>query len=257
MPLDATNPPFPRPVPYQKGETQTAPGSSLNTNLSIENMLLEEFNYAGVTAYQSMEDRARISSLYYILLGALASGLLAIYQSGGNSHNYSQPLVVAILVLAGILSVTFFEKIIRIRAAYRECLICMNVIKEFYIQQFQHDMPHIQQAFRWRLKTIPAGESIKSVTFAISALIALMGSICFGAAVLVGMVPRILVDPGSAGTTPYLISSGVFLILILFSIWYYRYSLGTRKERTALQKQTEAIGITLSERQELPDQVDK
>lgn len=247
MPRDATNLPFPRSAPYQKsqtGEQQATPGGNLNITLNIENMLLEEFNYASLTAYQSMEDRARISSLYYLLLGALASGLLAIYQSGGSSHNYPQPLVVALLVLAGLLSLTFFEKIVRVRAAYRESLICMNVIKEFYIKQFEQDMPHIQQAFRWRLKTIPAGESIKSVTFAISALIALMGSICFGAAVLLGLAPEVIVNPGSAGAIPYLVSVTVFLIILLLYICYYRRSLSKNRERAVIEKQAEAIGLS-------------
>jgi hypothetical protein len=250
MPRDATNLPFPRSAPYQKSETgaqQAAPGGNLNTTLNIENMLLEEFNYASLTAYQSMEDRARISSLYYLLLGALASGLLAIYQSGGSTHNYSQPLLVAILVLAGLLSITFFEKIVRVRAAYRESLICMNVIKEFYIKQFEQDMPHIQQAFRWRLKTIPAGESIKSVTFAISALIALMGSICLGTAVLLGLAPEVVVNPGSAGPIPYLVSAVVFLAILLVYIWYYRRSLSKNREREVIEKQAEAIGLSIPE----------
>ena len=253
MPRDATNLPFPRSAPYQKsqtGEQQAAPGGNLNTTLNIENMLLEEFNYASLTAYQSMEDRARISSLYYLLLGALASGLLAIYQSGGSTHNYSQPLVVAILVLAGLLSITFFEKIIRGRAAYRESLICMNVIKEFYIKQFEQDMPHIQEAFRWRLKTIPAGESIKTVTFAISALIALMGSICLGMAVLLGLAPEVVVNPGSAGPIPYLVSAVVFLAILLLYIWYYRRSLSQNREREVIEKQAEAIGLSSPEDKE-------
>ena len=41
----------------------------------------------------------------------------------------------------------------------------MNVIKEFYIQQFKQQMPAIEYAFRWRLRTIPLGERIGSVTF--------------------------------------------------------------------------------------------
>ena len=247
MPRDATNLPFPRSAPYQESQTggqQATPGGNLNITLNIENMLLEEFNYASLTAYQSMEDRARISSLYYLLLGALASGLLAIYQSSGSSHNYPQPLVVALLVLAGLLSLTFFEKIVRVRTAYRESLICMNVIKEFYIKQFEQDMPHIQQAFRWRLKTIPAGESIKSVTFAISALIALMGSICTGAAVLLGLAPEVIVNPGSAGAIPYLVSAVVFLTILLLYIWYYRRSLSKNRERTVIKRQAEAIGLS-------------
>jgi hypothetical protein len=78
--------------------------------------------------------------------------------------------VITLFVLAGLLSITFYEKIIRLRQAYRESLICMNVIKEFYIEQFHEQMPQIEKAFRWRLKTIPAGERVGSVTFAICAL---------------------------------------------------------------------------------------
>lgn len=135
-------------------------------------------------------------------------------------------------------------------AAYRESLICMNVIKEFYIKQFEQDMPHIQQAFRWRLKTIPAGESIKSVTFAISALIALMGSICLGTAVLLGLAPGVVVNPGSAGPIPYLVSAVVFLAILLLYIWYYRRSLSKNREREVIEKQAEAIGLSLPEDKE-------
>jgi hypothetical protein len=81
MARDATNMPFPRSTSYQNSDSDEQANSSNNNfdaSLKIENMLLEEFNYAGITAYQAMEDRARISSFYYILVGVLASGLAAI-----------------------------------------------------------------------------------------------------------------------------------------------------------------------------------
>ncbi len=250
MPRDATNMPFPRSAAFRGSdatEPHTTPNNTLNATLNIENMLLEEFNYASLTAYQAMEDRARVSNLYYLLLGAVASGLLAIYQFGGSSHTYSQPLVIALLVAAGLLSATFYEKIIRLRQAYRESLICMNVIKEFYIQQFQQQMPRIARAFRWRLNTIPPGERIGSVTFAISALIAVMGSFCFAGAILVGIKPGILANPSAAGVLPYVISIVVFLIVLLGYIWYYQRSLNKHKEQEILEKQAEEIGILLHE----------
>lgn len=246
MPRDPTNMPFPRSAAFRGSgsmEPEAHPGNTLNATLNIENMLLEEFNYASLTAYQAMEDRARVSNLYYLLLGAVASALLAIYQLGGGTHTNSQPLVIALLVMAGLLSVTFYEKIIRLRQAYRESLICMNVIKEFYIQQFQQDMPQIECAFRWRLKTIPAGERIGSVTFAICALIALMGSFCFAGAVLVGIMPKIIASPSVAGVYAYVISIAVFLIVLLLYVWYYRRSLSKRKEQEVIEKQAEEIGI--------------
>src|SRR5881398_2301481 len=83
-------------------------------------------------------------------------------------------------------SVTFFITIIRLRQAYRESLLCMNVIKEFYIQQFKQQMPAIEHAFRWRLETIPLGERIGSVTFMISFLNVLIGSLCLAGAAFIG-----------------------------------------------------------------------
>ncbi len=198
-----------------------------------------------MTAYQAMEDRARVSSLYYLLLGALASGLLAIYQLGGNTHTSSQPLVIALFVLAGLLSITFFEKIIRLRQAYRESLICMNVIKEFYIQQFQKQMPSIELAFRWRLKTIPAGERIGSVTFAICSLIALMGSFCFAGAVLVGIKSDIITNPSTYGVQPFLLPTAVFVIILLLYMAYYRRALSKSKEKAILDQQAEIIEISV------------
>lgn len=248
MTRDLTNMPFPRSATYRSNNTtepEAKPNDKLNTTLNIENMLLEEFNYASVTAYQAMEDRARVSSLYYLLLGALASGLLAIYQLGGKTLTTSQLQVIVLLIAAGILSVTFFEKIIRLRQAYRESLICMNVIKEFYIQQFQQHMPHVEQAFRWRLKTIPTGERIGSVTFAISGLIALVGSLCFAGAALMGIKPEIIARSSAYGVQAYLVPAVVFVVVLILHIWYYRLSLSKRKEAVILEKQAENIGISL------------
>jgi hypothetical protein len=238
--------PFARPAAFRESQAAASGDNSSEESgitLNIEGMLLEEFNYASVTAYQALEDRARVSSLYYLLLGALASGLLAIYQAGGNIHNHSQPLIIALLVAAGILSITFFEKIIRLRQAYRESLICMNVIKEFYIQQFRRRLPQIEQAFRWRLRTIPPGERIGSVTFAISTLIAIMGSFCFAGAVLVGIQPKIIADPGAYGVVPYFLPVGVFVLSLFAHVLYYRRALSKHKEAEILERQAKEMGI--------------
>src|SRR6266516_1380686 len=58
--------------------------------------------------------------------------------------------------------------------------------KEFYIQQFKQQMPTIEHAFRWRLRTIPLGERIGSVTFMFGYLNALIGSLCLAGAVFIG-----------------------------------------------------------------------
>jgi hypothetical protein len=58
MPHDLTNMPFQRSPAFRSSnstEPEVSPGDKLNTTLNMENMLLEEFNYASLTAYQAME----------------------------------------------------------------------------------------------------------------------------------------------------------------------------------------------------------
>src|SRR5256714_4993310 len=238
MASDATNMPFPRSTSYQGSDTTEHSNDSngkLDASLKIENMLLEEFNYASVTAYQSMEDRARISGFYYILLGVLASGLAATYQLNQGTHAIPQFLVVGLLLVGAVVSVTFFITIIRLRQAYRESLLCMNVIKEFYIQQFQQQMPAIEHAFRWRLKTIPLGERIGSVTFMFGYLNALIGSLCLAGAVFIG-TEQLFSELGAS-----ILAGMVFVIAILLHIFYYRRALSKRSEAEVIHE--EAVEI--------------
>ncbi len=79
MPRDATNMPNPRPAPYREGEKVTHAVDKLDTTLNIENMLLEEFNYASVAAYQAMEDRARMFNIYLLLIAHVC--LISTYSS--------------------------------------------------------------------------------------------------------------------------------------------------------------------------------
>src|SRR6266487_5346026 len=118
MARDAANMPFPRPTAYQNSDsTEHANDSSnkLDVSLKAENMLLEEFNYASLTAYQAMEDRARISSFYYLLLGVLASGLAAIYQFSNGAHAIPLSLVTTLLFIGALISISFFVTLIRLR----------------------------------------------------------------------------------------------------------------------------------------------
>lgn len=212
----------------------------LDTVLSIESLLIEEYKYASTTAYQSLEDRARVINIYYIFLGILATGLATIYQFSGPTRTYSQSLVILILFVAGGLSFTFFINVIRLRQAFRESIVSMNVIKEFYIHQFQQQMPQIEQAFRWRLKTIPSGERIGSVTFWMSFLIALTGSLCLAAATAL-TVRQLQHDKNLINTFSVIISLIVFLSVLFLYFLYYRHSLSKHSEEAKQLKRVKEV----------------
>jgi hypothetical protein len=238
MPRDATNMPNPRSAPYREGEKVTHGVDKLDTTLKIENMLLEEFNYASVAAYQAMEDRARMFYIYLLLIGVIASGLGAIYQLDGSANIYLRPVAIALLLITGIVGIAFFVKLIRLRQAWRESVICMNVIKEFYIRQFQQQMPGIERAFRWRLKSIPAGERFGSTTFIVCFTVALLESVCFAGAafVLANSAPLF-----AGQVYPYLIAMVILAGVLLLNILYYQRSLNKRNEQAIIEEQVEEI----------------
>lgn len=238
MPRDATNMPNPRPAAYREGEKVAHAVDKLDTTLNIENMLLEEFNYASVAAYQAMEDRARMFNIYLLLIGVIASGLGAIYQLGGSANSYLRPVAILLLLITGIIGIAFFVKLIRLRQAWRESVICMNVIKEFYIRQFQRQMPGIERAFRWRLKSIPAGERLGSTTFIVCFTVALLESACFAGAafVLANNAPLF-----AGQVYPYLIAVVILAGVLLLNILYYQHSLNKRNEQAIIEEQVEEI----------------
>ena len=247
MARDATNMPFERSTSYQNNDsTEQANGSNntFDTSLKIENMLLEEFNYVSVTAYQAMEDRARISSFYYLLLGVLASGLAAVYQFGGGTHNVPLFLVATLLLIGAIISISFFVTLIRLRQAYKESLLTMNVIKEFYIDQFKQHMPAIEHAFRWRLATMPKGERIGSVTFMIAALNAIIGSLCLAGAVFIST------EQPLSNTVAFILAVLVFVIAVLTHIFYYRRSLSKESDVKIIGNQVKDLESALKEHAE-------
>lgn len=224
MPRDIDNMPFPRSAPFQTTESEDK--TPRDASLKLENMLLEEFNYASVTAYQAQEDRARMFNLYLLLIGVLGSGLAAVYQLGGGLKAFAGELSVALLLVAGLMGIAFFVKLIRLRQAWRDSMLAMTLIKEYYIREFSATAPLGVRAFYWRLKTLPTGEKRGSTTFVVCATVATLGNVCFAGATL---VIALLNLPGWLGASPaidptlvaWLTASFVLVASELLSLRFY------------------------------------
>ena len=239
MPADPTNMPFPR------RETRAAPGP-LDGHLRLETMLMEEFNYAGVSAYQAYEDRARMFNLYLLLIGVLASGLGALYQLGGGLQTFTPALTLGLLFIAGALGMVFFVQLIRLRQAHRDSLITMNLIKAHYIKMFAPQYENLQNVFHWRLETIPSDERVGSITFLISFTLAFLDSLCLGAAAffayVIFFVPAGLEKIDGESLTIGLLVAGIALLLAaIFQIAVYRSILSKRKNQKRLARAEERI----------------
>ncbi|MEO7002100.1 MAG: hypothetical protein ABI068_09765 [Ktedonobacterales bacterium] len=203
MPRDAMNMPFERPAPYLDANAVTLPFSpdvsggaqaaqsgaganideSVDTQLKAESILLEEFNYASVTAYQAKEDAANLFNLYLLAVGALATGL-GVMVNAYSRDTRSQIAVVATMALLifALLSFAFYARFFDLGQEYSDSLVTMGVIKEFYIQKLKRRMTDIEQAFRWRLRNAPRGGPIGGGNSLISYVIALLGSLAVAGA---------------------------------------------------------------------------
>lgn len=235
MPLDIPNMPFP-----VAKERAGLPALTRDSTLRAENIMLEDFTYASTTAYQAMEDRARMFSFYLTLVGVLIGGLGLFSQLGSAVAPYLPIVAIALLGLAGVLGSVFFIKLIRLRQANRESLIAMNKLKEYYIELFKDRLPGLGEAFRWRLMTIP-GEKIGNVTFLVCYTVAVVASLLYAAAAFVlyqqMLMPAIgpLVS-GIADAVPWLLAVLVFFISLVVHNFIYVRQFNQRKLDELLKK---------------------
>ncbi len=248
-------PPKGRPLPDAPTDDGT-PRPRLDASLRVESILLKEFDYAGLTAYQVYENRERIFNFYFTLMGALLSGLGALYQISRNTSADWRPLAVGLLVAGGLLSAIFYVRLIHLRQSLRESIITTYVIKEFYIQQFMDDIPNIEQAFRWRLATIPSGERPSSDTSFVLYPIAVLCSVAFGVAALIGDQLRLdthgaaLLAALPATQEPWVLGALAVAIASLMEWIFYHSQLNAQYELKVLEQQALRLGITLGEANE-------
>ncbi|HEX9037597.1 MAG TPA: NUDIX hydrolase [Ktedonobacterales bacterium] len=224
------------------------PSTGRDGGFRLENLLLQEFAYASGTAYQALEDRARMFNLYLVLIGALATGVGIITQLGQKLDGYAAEIVVALLTIMGVVGIAFFLKLIRLRQAWRESAIAMNIIKEHYIQMFKRDTPEIEGMFRWRLRTMPTGERSGNISFVVCMTVALLGSLSFAAAVLMALVswpiPALAsVSPTLATLIPWLAALAVIVLSLLAHLRYFFRALDRKREEQGLQNAVKAAGL--------------
>lgn len=155
----------------------------LDLTLKTESILLEEFKYAALVASAAHEARSRMFNLYLILAGILVSGLGTLDSQYNAQKTPSTAFIwiaVVVLFLASVFSIGFFIRLLDLSCKYRDGILSMNAIKEFYIEK----MPWMKNAFRWRIKRedqqqqeLPIFGNFPGTTFLMGAAIAILGSL--------------------------------------------------------------------------------
>ncbi len=202
--------------------------------LQAETILVEEFRFAAMLAMRAMEGRDQTLNMYLLVVGGAASAVGALYQIDP-VHFGTQPLVAVVLAVAALASFTLYTRLVRLRGAYRESLVTMNTIKEYYLSQLTQAMPDLPRAFRWRLFDLSSGESVGSATLLVCLLAAIVGGILAGGAAALASALWILgVQAPGAGWwqgQPLVIGVGAGLVVLLMQLMYLWIVLGGSSER--------------------------
>ncbi|MGE5334731.1 MAG: NUDIX hydrolase, partial [Nitrososphaerota archaeon] len=227
--------------PVQPGATdQQDPLTNKDQTLRLESMMLAEFTYANSTAYQALEDRGRMFSFYLGIASVLAGGVGALYGFGSHSA-HSGIITSALFLLAGFIGLIFFFKIVRIRQAFDDSLLTMNVIKDRYIKEFTASIPDVEKIFRWRTETMPSGRRFGSLTFLVCLAVTVIDSIALGLAAVV--ITELVTNDANTDTVhlpanpfPYMLGWGVLIVALLIQIIAYEAMLSKTGAKKAAKR---------------------
>ena len=140
----------------------------MKENLDPNSILSAEFQYASDTAHQANDDRGKVFEVFLANIVTLVSA--AVSPSILNVDNKSIFVFVFIaLFMFGV--ITLFQ-LTRTRVAWVSSVKAMNQIKDYYIKHNKG----LEDAFKWKVTTIPKSNSKSSIIFVQSISIMILNS---------------------------------------------------------------------------------
>lgn len=248
MTLDPRNIPFERSAPYLQTAQEVA-----GQELKPESILLEEFNYAGVSVYQAREDSANLINIYLLATGAMATGLgVMVNAYGGPTRSTICIIATTALSIFAIFSFAFFVRFLGLEQEYREGMLTMDVIKEFYIQRLRRTLPEIELAFRWRLRKRPRRATLAGGAPLIAWTVALLSGLSIAGAVgearqLYSIVANVYIpyahEPILGFSTPFFWETLFGLLVFGAHLAYFLLVAQRQRERTQREASEQAERI--------------
>lgn len=121
------------------------------TRLEPGDILIAEFNYITQTAFQANEDRARVSSYYLVSVAAVIGAVFGAKIDGTSVLlvNLAFGVLFAILSFVGV---TTLLQLARLRAAWDEAAVAMNIIKCYFATCAAGEP--LEAAFFWKTSTL-------------------------------------------------------------------------------------------------------
>lgn len=179
--------------------------------LSQDDILIAEFNYIAQTAFQANEDRARVSSFYFVTVGSLVAAILSTQFAALQIQflYFAFSGLFFFLFIMGILTVL---QLARLRSAWFESVQAMNRIKDYYIAH--HPAGGFEKAFLWRGTTAPPPFKIKSISFILTLEVAILSAVSIATSFYFFRVGF------GFSTWPWTIILGIITLILFIGIYY-------------------------------------
>lgn len=145
-----------------------------------ESLLQQEYQYIAQTAFQSNEDRARVSSFYLIAVGSVVAALFSTQVSDAKFDPRVLSLAFSgLFLILTVLGTLTTLQLARLRAAWYESARAMNQLKKYWVQKTGDKS--LEGAFRWSATSLPAKYKVDSISYLQVLEVALLTALTFGA----------------------------------------------------------------------------
>ncbi len=137
------------------------PAPEVKPDAATHAFLLAEFGYITQTAFQSTEDRARVSGFFLTASSAVVAAVVgAKLDASPAAWFYAAfSLVFSVVIALGWLTIL---ELAQLRAAWLSSVQAMNQIKAYYMERCDE---RARDAFAWLPKTVPPAFKPRSVAF--------------------------------------------------------------------------------------------
>lgn len=225
--------------PHKRPKSSTHPddlgvNNPLDVSVNLHDFLLEDYKHGSAFVMQILQDITAALNLYFLLLAIFVSGLGVAYQFNLIKQQFLTQVLVVFLVAFGVIHFFFFVRFISFGFVYHESVERINGIREFYVQQFQTQIPAIKNV----LRSYTGSNSFYTVFLPINSLLAFLlaitASLCFAGAAFLFTELVFVIDEGKifplpADIRPYIIGLIVGGAVFLLQLNYYRHIQGKLK----------------------------
>jgi hypothetical protein len=180
-------------------------------SLKLNEFLIAEFGYLAQAAQQANEDRARVTQYYFMALGSMGASLFGLREFRDIPEQYLRLTFVGLALVFSMLTVFGHftaRQLISLRLSWLKSLLAMDMIKEYYIDNFSK--AGLSSVIRFRADELPPAYKPNSLSHLLALATFFMSALSL--VVAAGFLEQAIFGCMNYGV----ITVGFFVALLLF-----------------------------------------